>query len=208
MQPFETADAYPVYLSATLSASENRRKIHLILRDAAGAHGAGVLDLDLHAQQTLPGHTINWACFLDDYRTNRSGTGDQQAFGQALLRAVLQADASLGQAWAAVLAGAAGRPLSLIVSFGSQTEAFAQLPLELLHDQGQFLFARPQAALTRCFEYEPAADFASPPPPASSSRGRGPTMPATDLTQAPTKPCYVSTSATGSRCCPTPASSL
>ncbi|MBK6653500.1 tetratricopeptide repeat protein [Zoogloea sp.] len=49
--------------------------------------------------------------------------------------------------------------MSLIVSFGSQTEAFAQLPLELLHDQGQFLFARPHAALTRAFDYEPAADF-------------------------------------------------
>ncbi len=159
MQPFETAEAYPVYLSATLSASENRRKIHLILRDAAGAHGSGVLDLDIHAEQTLPGHTISWAGFLDDYRTNRSGTGDQLAFGQALLGALLKADATLGQAWAAILARAAGRPLSLIVSFGSQTEAFAQLPLELLHDQGQFLFARPRAALTRCFEYEPAADF-------------------------------------------------
>jgi len=148
MQPFETADAYPVYLSATLSASENRHRIHLILRDGAGAHGAGVLDLDLHATQTAAAHTtISWDGFLADYRASRSGTADQQAFGQALLRALLQADASLSQAWAAVLAGAAGRPLSLIVSFGSQTEAFAQLPLELLHDQGQFLFARPHSRL-------------------------------------------------------------
>lgn len=152
MQPFETTDAYPVYLSVTLSASENRRKIHLILRDAAGAHGAGVLDLDAHAKQSLPGLMISWETFLEDYRASNSGTGDQQAFGHALLRAVQLADANLGQAWAAIVAGAGGRPLSLIVSFGSQTEAFAQLPLELLHDGGQFLFARPQAALTRSFE--------------------------------------------------------
>ncbi len=53
MHPFETADAYPVFLSATLGASDIRRKIHLILRDADGAHGAGVLDLDILGEQPL-----------------------------------------------------------------------------------------------------------------------------------------------------------
>jgi hypothetical protein len=67
-----------------------------------------VLDLDIHAEQTAAGPHDQLGRFLDDYRTSRSGTGDQQAFGQALLGALLQADATLGQAWAAILAGLPG----------------------------------------------------------------------------------------------------
>ena len=159
MQPFETGDAYPVFLSATLPASGNRQKIHLILRDAAGTHGAGVLDLATYSGQPLPGQHLNWAEFLEDYRACQTGTAAQQVFGDALLQAILQADASLGQAWAAIQSKAGGQPLKLLVSFGPSTEAFAELPLELLHHAGQFLFARPQGALIRCFEHNSAAAF-------------------------------------------------
>jgi hypothetical protein len=159
MELFDAAGAYSLFLSATLSSSRNRQRIHLVLRDRAGNHGAGELDLETQAGLDT-GDT--WGEFCAHYLSARTGAGDHQSFGRALFGALLACDPTMAEAWSGISAGAAGRPLRLTVSFGRHTETFARLPLELLHDDSGFLFSRPDSALVRTLENLPAAEFVYP----------------------------------------------
>ncbi len=159
MQPFQITNAHPVQLSATLPASDNRRRIHLVLRNPHGAHGSGVLDLT-EVPSLSTGDT--WPQFQAAYLNGDTGATDHLAFGTALHHAILSADPSIAAAWSAIQANADGGPLAMTLSLGPRTERFAALPLELLHDDAGFCFNRPDSALTRAFEHNPAASFDVP----------------------------------------------
>ncbi len=160
MPPLDGKKSHPAFLSVNLPNEAEGGVIQLVLQDEDGAHGMGTLDLGALDGEQFPGQGLTWKDFLQDYRSCRTGLIDQQTFGQALIAAIRNADARLSRAWSIVRRNAGGRPLNLTVSFGPGTERFAALPLELLHDEGQFLFALPDSALTRCFATFKAAELA------------------------------------------------
>lgn len=157
MDAFKHTEPYPAYLAAELVNSDNRRRIHLVLGDAEGVHGAGVLDL-MATPLLYPLPHENH--FLAEYVAGRTGATDHLAFGRALHQALLAADPSLARAWTALTAS--GRPLALTVGLGPLTELFAGLPLELLHDEAGFCFNRPGSSLMRAFVHHRRADFQCP----------------------------------------------
>ncbi|MEH6875704.1 MAG: CHAT domain-containing protein, partial [Candidatus Competibacter sp.] len=163
MSLFAPVEPHPIFLFANLDDSSIRHRVQLVLRDNHGHQGA--LELDLNVVPPLPdGKT--WDEFQRAYVGNDTGDAQHQAFGRHLF-AALSGNAEMRETWQGIhsASSAAGQPLALTAIFGPGTERLARLPLELLHDDAGFLFARPDSAVRRCFARMPPRAFEYPPQP-------------------------------------------
>ncbi|MDS4031431.1 MAG: hypothetical protein RKO66_15370 [Candidatus Contendobacter sp.] len=154
MSLFAPVEPHPIFLFANLDDSSIRHRVQLVLRDNHGHQGA--LELDLNVVPPLPdGKT--WDEFQRAYASNDTGDAQHQAFGRHLF-AALSGNAAMRETWQGIhsASSAAGQPLALTAIFGPGTERLARLPLELLHDDAGFLFARPDSAVRRCFAHAAA----------------------------------------------------
>ncbi|MBF0423959.1 MAG: CHAT domain-containing protein [Magnetococcales bacterium] len=151
MACFQSLIPYPVFLEVRLPSSLSRQTLFLDLLDQHGHGGSGWVELTTFLQE--------WKPFLDHYIVLNGGYVECQKFGRALFALLFPQGSELLAAWRAIEA-ARGRdhPVHMTISFGPLTEALAGLPLELLHDESGFVFARPNHALDRAFtQLEPAS---------------------------------------------------
>ncbi len=159
MEFFRPTEAYPLFLRATLPRSVARNQLHLDLDDGRGNQGTAEVDL---GHLSAPSNGNGWDAFHRRYVDQDTGEVDHRSFGSQLFELLFMGDPSIRQAWQGIQTAAEGRPLALTVTFGSQTERLARLPLELLHNEAGFLFARPGSALRRAFLHMQPKAFAYP----------------------------------------------
>ncbi len=137
----------------------NIRRLILQLRDASGNEGSGKLTID--PERFVKGPDMTWAELMEAFVSDSLAEHQFKAFGQDLFHAVITGS-GLGQAWSGIFGASDGLPLLMTVEFGRNTEAMAGLPLELLHDGVNFIFARPGAGLERILLETPARNFDPP----------------------------------------------
>ncbi|MGD9210510.1 MAG: CHAT domain-containing protein, partial [Desulfobacteraceae bacterium] len=135
----------------------NRFVLHL--RDGNGNDGSGELKID--PQRMVPGTTMTWARFLERYVKDDVTEDQFTAFGRDLFGAII-GEVGLGEVWSNIAAASQGLPLLMTVEFSRNTEVMAELPLELLHDSVNFVFARPGSGIERTLLGTPARVFTAP----------------------------------------------
>ncbi|MCP4692046.1 MAG: hypothetical protein GY859_28635, partial [Desulfobacterales bacterium] len=138
---------------------KNTNRLVLHLRDGSGNDGGG--EFTVNPGRVVKGMGFTWADFLERYVRDDAIEDEFKAFGYDLFLAII-GETGLARAWSGVLAASDRRPLLMIAEFSRNTEAMAELPLEMLHDDANFVFARPGAGLERVLLGTPARDFIAP----------------------------------------------
>jgi hypothetical protein len=111
-----------------------------------------------------PGKIQDWADFLLDYQKRKNSPDELVGFGRWLFDVTLGQPDLLGS-WQSMRSATRGRPLHLTIAFSGETDPFAMLPLELLHETGRddrFLFAEPGAVLVRTLLKTTAHEWTTP----------------------------------------------
>ena len=144
-------------LIQALYSKTDRFALHL--RDGNGNECGG--EFTVKPERVVEGAGFTWADFLERYVQCDVGEDELKAFGQDLFRAVI-GETGLAGTWSSIMSGAGGRPLVMAAEFSRNTEAMAELPLELIHDGVNFVFARPGFGLERIILGTPLQDFIAP----------------------------------------------
>ncbi|WP_437907184.1 tetratricopeptide repeat protein [Sorangium sp. So ce327] len=143
------------------SGSTEQPRFSVALGDDLGQDAGGACILDL-GRKLRTGET--WAGFLEAYLACDVRHDTLAAFGRDLLGWLVRTS-GLADAWAGIRGSAGRQPILLHVELGDGTEPFARLPLELLHDEEGFIFARPGAGLLRSLRKTSARPFEFAPAP-------------------------------------------
>lgn len=145
----------------TAPGSAGPPRFSVALGDDRGRDADGACILDL-GRWLRTGET--WAEFLQEYLECDVKHDALAAFGRDLFGWLIRTS-GLADAWAGIRGSAGRQPILLHVELGGGTERFARLPLELLHDDDEFLFARPGAGLLRSLRRTSARPFEFAPAP-------------------------------------------
>lgn len=162
-EQFQAQEAYAVFLRIQAPMVQSRDPFVVQLLDLQGNVGSGTYRHD-PARRFGSAPKQPWDAFLERY-TQDDVTEDQfKAFGRDLFQALI-IDTQLGPVWTGIQSAAAGRPLLMTVELERATEAISSLPLELLHSDSGFLFARPGSGIQRTLLQTPAQSFFIAPSP-------------------------------------------
>ncbi|WP_437928915.1 tetratricopeptide repeat protein [Sorangium sp. So ce291] len=145
----------------TAPGSTEPPRFSVVLGDDLGKDAGGACTLDL-GRGLRTGET--WAEFLQAYLACDVRHDTLAAFGRDLFGWLVRTS-GLADAWAGIRGSAGRQPILLHVELGDGTEPFARLPLELLHDDEEFVFARPGAGLLRSLRKTSARPFEFAPAP-------------------------------------------
>ncbi len=148
-----------VLKNALFKSAAQPRRFTLHLQDGAGNSGSA--DFTLILNRNLKSGMM-WKDFLDRYVESGDLSEDEAtAFGRDLFQALI-AETGMGKVWHAIHASAQGRPVRMTAELGAYTEPVSGLPLELLHDGVQFVFAKPGSGLQRSLLQTPVKPFHIP----------------------------------------------
>ena len=157
---FESPNPNDVIL-LVLADKEEPNKFPVHLMDLKGHEGAGKFTLDLQRTYGIT-PTQTWGSFLERYIKLDVTDDEIVAFSVDLFQALIR-DSGLGASWREIQSAAGQGHLLLTVEFSADTEPIAALPLELLHDNENFVFARPGSGIQRALLKTPARHFISKP---------------------------------------------
>lgn len=161
MKNIRTENIHPFFFRVQAPYTDTNRFV-LHLRDACGSDDSG--EFTMSSQRIVPGAGMTWTQFLEGYIQDDVTEDQFKAFGQDLFHMII-GESGLGAVWSGIEAASQNLPLQMTVEFSRNTEAMAELPLELLHDSVNFVFARPGTGIERTLLGTPARAFKIPPTP-------------------------------------------
>ena len=157
MTLFENRPRHALTLSITRPVA-GAEIYELSLLDSKGQLATGEFTLD----EDRPLGSGTWRNFLESYLRGDASPASLHDFGKDIYRILLTEQSNLFDAWLDAYGAASGHPLDLTLDLHPHTEEFARLPLELLHDETGFLFARPGSQLRRTYQNIPQRAFLKP----------------------------------------------